>query len=377
MPNISGDEKICQPEDKAKKKNKLVNKEIDISIYKHFPAERVLAWYDKFGRDLPWRVRGPSRADAYHVFLSELMLQQTGVSTVIPYFMRFTERWPTIESLAQASEEDILAQWAGLGYYARARNMHKAAQHICDLHDGHFPEDQQTLLSLPGIGPYSAGAIAAIAFGKAAIVLDGNIERILVRYGALKKTVKQLKPDLAKAYALCLPDRRHSDFPQALMDIGAMICQPRRAVCSHCPLQSGCKSADQPFRMDLPIKETKVKKPHRKGRVFIIVNKKGECAMHRRPAKGLLGGMLSFPSYGWDKTPPFAFLSELEKQFDLQLLDTKVKHVFTHFSAEISVYAGQTSQISRLPADWVWQHCDTKSLSSLMAKCWHLYKSAA
>ena len=190
----------------------------------------LLQWYDHHGRDLPWRRRWPNLAPAYHVFLSELMLQQTVVATVIPYFSYFIKRWPHINALAAAPVEDILEAWAGLGYYARARNMHKAAQMLVSDYNASFPETAEALIRLPGIGPYTAGAISAFAFDKPAIVIDGNIERVLSRYFGIRTSLPALKAEIAAVYPEIIPAKRRSDFPQALMDLANQICQPKGSL---------------------------------------------------------------------------------------------------------------------------------------------------
>ena len=199
-----------------------------MSDFAGFDTDALLSWYDQHARHLPWRAFSPERAPAYHVFLSELMLQQTVVATVIPYFQAFLRRWPDIQALAAADEDEILKAWAGLGYYARARNMLKAARAVCEEHNGRFPERADQLIKLPGIGPYTAGAIAAIAFDQPAVVLDGNIERVLIRFAAIDRPKKQVKDRLAQGYSSVLPRMRLSDFPQAVMDLGATVCTPNR-----------------------------------------------------------------------------------------------------------------------------------------------------
>ena len=188
-----------------------------------FDADAVLGWYDQHARQLPWRARSPELAPAYHVFLSEVMLQQTVVATVIPYFQKFISRWPDIHALAAADEDDVLKAWAGLGYYARARNMVKAAREISTVCEGRFPQTADELIKLPGIGPYTAGAVAALAFAQPSVVLDGNIERVLIRFAGIDQPKKLVKDSLAERYLSVLPQTRRSDFPQALMDIGCLL----------------------------------------------------------------------------------------------------------------------------------------------------------
>ncbi len=204
-------------------------------------ASALLSWYDEHARVLPWRV-GPKsgrdvRADPYHVWLSEIMLQQTVVKTVIPYFETFLARWPTVFELAACDQEDVLKRWAGLGYYARARNLHACAKVAVSRHDGVFPSDEQQLLALPGIGPYTQSAIRAIAFGKRAGVVDGNVERVIARLYALKKPVREIKSQIQDKALALTPASRPGDYAQAMMDLGATICTPKRPACARCPLQ--------------------------------------------------------------------------------------------------------------------------------------------
>ncbi|MGB0810812.1 MAG: A/G-specific adenine glycosylase, partial [Candidatus Puniceispirillaceae bacterium] len=218
----------------------MTDHEHKMSDFAGFDTDALLSWYDQHARHLPWRAFSPERAPAYHVFLSELMLQQTVVATVIPYFQAFLRRWPDIQALAAADEDEVLKAWAGLGYYARARNMLKAARAVCEEYNGRFPERVDQLIKLPGIGPYTAGAIAAIAFDQPAVVLDGNIERVLIRFAAIDRPKKQVKDRLAQGYSSVLPRMRLSDFPQAVMDLGATVCTPKQARCDLCPLAKGC-----------------------------------------------------------------------------------------------------------------------------------------
>lgn len=303
----------------------------------------LLAWYKKAGRILPWRSYWPDLTPAYSVFLSEFMLQQTGVSTVIPYFRNFLERWPTINDLADASIDDVTAAWAGLGYYARARNMHKSAQIISNA-GGIFPQTVAELSKLPGIGPYTAGAIAAFAFDKPSIVIDGNIERIIARYFSLKTPLPALKSALPPYYQKMIPKRNRSDFPQALMDLGNEICTTISPACTHCPLSQGCLSAKTENQALLPNRLVKQTKPTRKGQIFILRHKTGdapEYLVYRRPAKGLLGGLLAFPSQGWDDKRQGFDPNWRPFKADWVEIKPVIRHVFTHFKAEIKVFVSQ------------------------------------
>ncbi len=303
-----------------------------------FDSKAVLAWYDRHGRMLPWRHRWPELTPAYHVFLSELMLQQTIVATAIPYFEKFTAIWPDIFALAEADLDDVLAHWAGLGYYARARNMHKTAKIIATDYDGHFPHTETELLALPGIGPYTAGAILSFAFDKPAIVIDGNIERILARFGGFTKPVSESKAALRLAFEQILPKTRFSDFPQALMDLANDICQPRTPHCTRCPLHSACIAANLADPASLPPRPMKKQKPVRQGKAYLITRPDGRFVMYRRPEKGLLGGMLSFPASGWDNSVKIdnGILAILASSNSQKL--AVVTHIFTHFTAKIQVY---------------------------------------
>ena len=323
----------------------------------------LLHWYDIHGRDLPWRRRWPDLAPAYHVFLSELMLQQTVVATVIPYFARFTKRWPDLSSLAASPVEDVLEAWSGLGYYARARNMHKAAQILTSDYNGAFPDTADMLIKLPGIGPYTAGAIAAFAFDKPAIVIDGNIERVLSRYFGMRTELPALKADIAAIYPEMIPATRRSDFPQALMDLASQICQPKKAGCDICPLSGSCVASRWNDPTILPVKPAKTPKPVRVGTAFVLTNEEGDVAVFRRAEKGLLGGTLAFPSSGWDKSfPEFDWLEGAT-------LNAKapITHVFTHFRADIEVFQIEWQKQTPLPEPFFWTS-STTALPSLMAK---------
>ena len=327
-------------------------------------AGALLGWYEKHGRILPWRRRWPDLAPAYHVFLSELMLQQTVVATVIPYFERFIQRWPDIFALASADEDEVMAAWAGLGYYARARNLLKAARLIASDYNGAFPQTAEGLQTLPGIGPYTAGAIAAFAFDKPAIVIDGNIERVMSRYFGLDTPLPALKKQVGAYYATLIPERRRSDFPQALMDLASVVCQPKSANCDQCPVRQGCAGARMNDPTILPVKPQKKAKPVRQGRAFVIRRSNGQLAVYRRPAKGLLGGMLSFLSDGWDKSRLAS-----EQIFDHPHQQGQpVRHVFTHFSAEIAVWLIAWPEHQDLPEGLFWTDASDLALPSLMAK---------
>ena len=340
-----------------------------------FPGDDLFNWYDAHGRDLPWRRRWPVLAPVYHLWLSEIMLQQTIVKTVIPYFLKFTRRWPTIEALAAAPLDNVLAAWAGLGYYARARNLHKTAKIVVVEHGGIFPADQETLLALPGIGPYTASAIMVIGYGQPGVVVDGNIERVMSRFFAIKTPLPQAKKDIAAAYEQCRPAVRPSDFPQALMDFANAVCTPKVPGCSICPLANACRANAVDMAKQLPFKAPKRHKPRRRGVAFVAINQDGEAFLERRPDRGLLGGMVVFPSVGWtqkdwsnadicaaDSAAPFAA--------DWRQLPEPVHHVFTHFALEMKIYYAETNGSFIGPNNGWWQVPQPGQLPSLMRKVW-------
>ena len=336
-------------------------------------ATPLLAWYDDNGRDLPWRQRWPERARPYDVFLSELMLQQTVVVTVIPYFHKFQSLWPDVEDLAAASEEDVLREWAGLGYYARARNMRKAAIIIRDVHAGIFPNEEKALLALPGIGPYTAAAIQAFAFDKNAIVLDGNVERVMARFAGFYTPLPNLKSELRQLYPMLAPENRHSDFAQAIMDLGSRICISGVPRCDICPLKGACVMAGHDDAARLPIKPKKEPKPKRHGIVFVATHQ-GRAVMERRPDKGLLGGMMGFPTSGWHsaKAPP-AHIDDAPFDAEWRILNHNVRHVFTHFELTLSLYHAELEEVGSLPPQLQLIDPATAGLASVFAKVWQKF----
>jgi len=293
---------------------------------------QLLSWYDDNRRDLPWRSDSP---DPYAVWLSEIMLQQTTVGAVIPYFQKFMARWPQLEDLAEAPREEVMAHWAGLGYYSRARNLHKCAQLVARDYGGKFPDTEDELLKLPGIGPYTAAAIASIAFNRPAVVVDGNIERITARVFAIEDPLPDAK-SLLKRKAEKLyddSDERPGDLAQAYMDLGAMICVPKNPRCSICPIAGHCKAYQRGIAADLPRRARKTAKPSRKGQVYWIADADGRVLVHRRPDHIMLGGMAALPGTAWhDKTSPE------NCELDIRILSSdfpKVMHSFTHFDLEL------------------------------------------
>jgi len=304
-------------------------------------ASRLLSWYDRNARSLPWRSPpGGPLADPYHVWLSEVMLQQTTVQAVAPYFLAFLKRWPTVRDLAAAPLDDVLTGWAGLGYYARARNLHKCAQVVAESLDGRFPGDAQSLRALPGIGDYTAAAIASIAFGQPAAVMDGNIERVLSRLFAVTEPLPASKPTLKALAERLTPQLRPGDYAQAAMDLGATVCTPRNPACVLCPWRDFCEATKLGLAEDLPAKMPKPERPTRKGTAFWALRKDGAVLIRRRPDKGLLGGMMEVPSTPWRDDEDWSLEDAASHAPATPLspwreLPGLITHTFTHFHLEL------------------------------------------
>ena len=295
-------------------------------------AAELLEWYDVHARTLPWRVAPADRArgvqpDPYRVWLSEVMLQQTTVATVKDYFHRFTARWPTVGDLAAAEDGDVMGEWAGLGYYARARNLLKCAREVSEAHGGVFPGDRARLIELPGIGPYTAAAIAAIAFDRPEAVMDGNVERVMARLHDVHTPLPAAKPELAVLTEAHTPDIRPGDYAQAVMDLGATICTPKSPACGICPLRTPCRARQNGTAPELPRKLPKKPKPTRYGIVYVADRSDGALLLERRPDKGLLGGMLGWPGSDWGDSPQ----ERAPIVADWADLPGEVRHTFTHF----------------------------------------------
>ncbi len=302
-------------------------------------ADELLAWYDRHARALPWRV-GPAeraegrRPDPYRVWLSEVMLQQTTVAAVRGYFHRFTERWPTVEALAGAEDGAVMGEWAGLGYYARARNLLKCARVVASDHGGRFPDSADALRALPGIGPYTAAAIAAIAFDRSETVVDGNVERVMARLHDIRTPLPAAKPELTEAAARLTPDARPGCYAQAVMDLGATICTPRNPACGICPWRAPCAARAEGTAAGLPRKTPKKPKPVRHGIAYLARRVDGAWLLERRPDSGLLGGMLGWPGSDWaegapDPAPPI--------RAEWRDAGAEARHTFTHFHLRLAI----------------------------------------
>jgi A/G-specific adenine glycosylase len=311
-------------------------------------SARLLDWYDVHARDMPWRV-GPAarragvRPDPYRVWLSEVMLQQTTVAAVRDYFHRFTARWPTVAALAAAEDGEVMGEWAGLGYYARARNLLKCARAVTAEHGGRFPGSREALLALPGIGPYTASAIAAIAFDEPATVVDGNVERVMARLFAVETPLPAAKAELTAHAARLTPETRPGDHAQAVMDLGATICTPKSPACGICPWMEACAARAAGIQAELPRKAAKKPKPVRHGIAYLARRTDGAWLLERRPEKGLLGGMLGWPGSDWsdapDPAPPLTA--------DWRDPGAEVRHTFTHFHLRLALRVATVPQDAR------------------------------
>jgi A/G-specific adenine glycosylase len=335
----------------------------------------LLAWYDRHRRVLPWRPPAGHRPDPYAVWLSEIMLQQTGVKTVGPYFERFRARWPDVAALGRASLDDVLRMWAGLGYYSRARNLHACAVAVLRDHGGVFPDSEEGLRALPGIGPYTAAAIAAIAFDRRTMPVDGNIERVVARLYAVEEQLPQAKPLIRKLASTLLGDvsagdekSRAGDSAQALMDLGASICTPKKPACGLCPLFAGCAARLRGDQESFPHKAAKKTGELRRGAAF-VVTRGDELLVRTRPEKGLLGGMTEVPGSDWraaqddedalKQAPRLSAVKRWHRKVGV------VTHVFTHFPLELVVYTAHVPARSRAPKGMRWVPIATLSGEAL------------
>lgn len=317
----------------------------------------LLAWYDRHRRRLPWRAAPGETSDPYRVWLSEIMLQQTTVKAVGPYFEKFVARWPDVTALGRASQDDVLRMWAGLGYYSRARNLYACAVAVTREHGGIFPDTEEGLRALPGIGPYTAAAIAAIAFDRHTMPVDGNIERVVSRLFAVEDELPQAKPLIQQLAATLLANSRAGDSAQALMDLGASICTPKKPACSLCPLNEDCTARLQGKQETFPRKAPKKSGTLRRGAAFVVTRGE-ELLVRSRPEKGLLGGMTEVPGSDWLagqddaaaklQAPALKGLSRWQRKMGV------VTHVFTHFPLELVVYTAKAAARTHAPEGMRW-----------------------
>jgi A/G-specific adenine glycosylase len=336
----------------------------------------LLSWYDRHRRVLPWRAAPGDRPDPYRVWLSEIMLQQTTVKAVGPYYARFLGRFPTVRDLARADLEDVLKLWAGLGYYARARNLHACARAVVERHDGFFPATEAMLKALPGVGAYTAAAIAAIAFDQRATPVDGNIERVVARIHAVQEELPAAKPAIRRLAESLTPALRPGDAAQALMDLGATICTPKKPACALCPWIDGCAARARGDAETFPRKAPKSSGKLRRGAAFVVVRADQHILMRTRPTKGLLGGMTEVPTGDW--THDFAEATGLDDapripsaKLHWHRVLGVVRHVFTHFPLELTVYRTQVPKRTKAPAGMRWislADLESEALPNLMRK---------
>jgi len=335
----------------------------------------LLAWYDRHRRVLPWRARHGEATDPYRVWLSEIMLQQTTVKTVAPYYARFLARWPTVAALAASDLDDVLRAWAGLGYYARARNLHACARAVMQRHGGIFPDRIEALRALPGIGDYTAAAVAAIAFDYRAVPVDGNVERVVARLFALEEKLPAAKATVKRLATSLLPLRRAGDFAQGLMDLGATVCSPKKPACALCPWNEPCLARARGEQESFPRKAPKRNGKLRRGAAFVALRADGRVLLRRRPEKGLLGAMTEVPGSEWshdfDSATALAAAPRLRAKAQWQRLSGVVTHVFTHFPLELVVFVARLPRTTRAPKSARWAPVRTladEALPNVMRK---------
>jgi A/G-specific adenine glycosylase len=338
----------------------------------------LLAWYDQHRRRLPWRALPGETPDPYRVWLSEIMLQQTTVKAVGPYYLSFLARWPDVGALAAAPLDDVLKAWAGLGYYARARNLHACAQAVVERHGGRFPADLTALHALPGVGAYTAAAIAAIAFGRPAVPVDGNIERVVARLFAVADALPAAKPIIRALAESIAPATRYGDFAQAMMDLGATLCTPKKPACPLCPWEPACAGRAAGDQETFPRKTAKREGVLRRGAAFWIVRAEREVLVRQRPPRGLLGGMTEVPTTEWSsdfdpegKPAEAPDLGHLGSALRWRRLPGAVAHTFTHFPLELVVHACDAPAGTQPPQGTRWVDLDglaEEAFPSLMRK---------
>jgi A/G-specific adenine glycosylase len=336
-------------------------------------ASRLLGWYDAHHRELPWRVPPRDlacgmRPDPYRVWLSEVMLQQTTVEAVKAYFSAFVERWPTVEALAAASSDDVMKAWAGLGYYSRARNLKACADKVAQA-GGRFPDTEEELRALPGIGAYTAAAIAAIAFDRPAAVVDGNIERVISRLFSIETPLPQAKGEIRALVERLVQRERPGDFAQAMMDLGATICTPKRPRCMLCPLREDCSAQQSGDPALYPVRQAKGERPQRRGAAFVAVRGDGAVLLRKRPESGLLGGMSEVPTTSWTARGD-GETGVTAAPFPADWRHTgRITHVFTHFALELDIYRANAE--GEAPAGHFWSRPDEiagEALPTVMKK---------
>jgi A/G-specific adenine glycosylase len=335
----------------------------------------LLTWYDRHRRALPWRAPPGERADAYRVWLSEIMLQQTTAKAVAPYYVRFLARWPDVRALTAAPLEDVLRAWAGLGYYARARNLHACARAVVERHGGEFPENEAQLRALPGIGAYTAAAIAAIAFDAPATPVDGNVERVVARLHAVESALPAAKPKIVRLARALTPARRTGDFAQALMDLGATVCTPKNPACALCPWNDGCAARRRGAAESFPRRAPKRDGALRRGAAFVACRADGFVLVRTRPSQGLLGGMTEVPTSAWssdfDESAALKSAPRFSSPVSWRKLPGVVRHVFTHFPLELVVCVAEVPAHESAPAGARWlalADLSGEALPSLMRK---------
>ncbi|MCW5692408.1 MAG: A/G-specific adenine glycosylase [Pseudolabrys sp.] len=337
-------------------------------------SQALLAWYDRHRRVLPWRARKGERTPPYAVWLSEIMLQQTTVKTVGPYYAKFLAKWPTVEALAQSPLDDVLRAWAGLGYYARARNLHACAIAVVERHGGVFPDDMEALRALPGIGDYTAAAVGSIAFDLPAVPVDGNVERVVTRLFAVEEALPAAKPEIKRLATSLMPESRTGDFAQALMDLGATICTPKKPACALCPWNDKCVARARGDQETYPRKAPKREGRLRRGAAFVVLRADNRVLLRQRPEKGLLGAMTEVPGSDWshdfdvgsalDAAPKFA-------KAKWRKLPGEVTHVFTHFPLALTVFVAQVPKTAKAPNGARWAevaHLRDEALPNVMRK---------
>ena len=333
---------------------------------------QLLKWYDRYRRVLPWRALKGQKADPYHVWLSEIMLQQTTVPAVIPYFLKFLSKWPSVHDLAKADAEDVMQNWAGLGYYARARNLHKCAKYVSETLGGKFPSSIEKLKDLPGVGDYTSAAITAIAFNKPANVVDGNVERVMARIYAVTQPVPDSKPLLKSlAGVMANGETKHpGDYAQALMDLGATICTPSSPKCMLCPVRDFCDGYELGISAELPARKAKLQKPQKHGYVYWITDKENRVLFEKRGEKGMLGGTIGLPTSPWlDKALEKTHLESTIKRSNSRVM---VRHSFTHFDLELTgITAIATKKDLPKDGDYFWvplEKAETLGIPTLFKK---------